>query len=67
MYKQADVEEPLEQARWFREFWPIVAQLPQSHPFAVRRVWVLYDLGFFEASTENPASEGAVSTEFQPQ
>src|ERR671910_576493 len=63
VYKQVNVEELLEQARRFRGFWPIVAQLPQSHPFAVRRVRVLYDLGFFEAPTENPASEGVVSAE----
>ena len=67
VYKQVNVEELLEQARRFRGFWPIVAQLPQSHPFAVRRVRALYDLGFFEAPTENPASEGIVSTETQPQ
>ena len=66
VYKQVNVEELLEQARRFRGFWPIMAQLPQSHPFAVRRVRVLYDLGFFEAPTENPASEGVVSTESQP-
>jgi Zn-dependent protease with chaperone function len=66
VYKQVNVEELLEQARRFRGFWPIVAQLPQSHPFAVRRVRALYDLGFFEAPTENPASEGVVSTESRP-
>ena len=67
VYKEVNVGELLEQARRFRGFWPIVAQLPQSHPFAVRRVRVLYDLGFFEAPTENPASERVVSTESQPQ
>src|SRR5215210_1163098 len=67
VYKQVNVGELLEQARRFRGFWPIVAQLPQSHPFAVRRVRALYDLGFFEAPTENPASERVVSTESQPQ
>src|ERR671910_2794490 len=63
VYKQVDVEELLEQARRFRGFWPVVAQLPQSHPFSVRRIRVLYDLGFFGASAENPASEGAVTAE----
>jgi Zn-dependent protease with chaperone function len=67
VYKQVDVEELLEQARRFRGFWPVVAQLPQSHPFAVRRIRTLYDLGFFEAPTENPASEGVISTDSQPQ
>ena len=63
VYKQVDVEELLEQARRFRGFWPVMAQLPQSHPFSVRRIRVLYDLEFFEARAENPASEGAVTAE----
>src|SRR5215208_2885310 len=58
VYKQVDVEELLEQARQFRGFWPVLAQLPQSHPFAVRRLRSLYDLGFFEARQERSASEG---------
>jgi Zn-dependent protease with chaperone function len=63
VYKQVDVEELLEQARRFRGFWPVMAQLPQSHPFSVRRIRVLYDLGFFEARAENQASEGVVTAE----
>jgi Zn-dependent protease with chaperone function len=63
VYKQVDVEELLEQARRFRGFWPVMAQLPQSHPFSVRRIRTLYDLGFFEATAEKPASDGAVTTE----
>jgi Zn-dependent protease with chaperone function len=63
VYKQVDVEELLEQARQFRGFWPVLAQLPQSHPFAVRRLRSLYDLGFFEAHPERQASEGVVATE----
>lgn len=57
VYKQVDVEELLEQARQFRGFWPVVAQLPQSHPFAVRRIRTLYGLGFFEAPAEKLMSE----------
>src|SRR5918998_4194664 len=60
VYKQVDVDELLEQARRFRGFWPVMAQLPQSHPFSVRRLRVLYDLGFFGSHAENPASDGAV-------
>lgn len=41
VYKEVDVEELLEQARRFRGFWPIVAQLPGSHRFTVRRLKVL--------------------------
>ena len=63
VYKQVDIEELLEQARRFRGFWPTVAQLPQSHPFAVRRVRALYDLGFFDAPAANSASEGVVTAE----
>jgi Zn-dependent protease with chaperone function len=63
VYKEVDVGELLEQARRFQGFWPIVAQLPQSHPFTVRRLRVLYDAGFFEASEERAATGGVVTTE----
>jgi Zn-dependent protease with chaperone function len=63
VYKEVDVGELLEQAQRFQGFWPVVAQLPQSHPFTVRRLKVLYDAGFFEASEENPATGGVVTTE----
>ena len=63
VYKEVDVGELLEQAQRFRGFWPVVAQLPQSHPFTVRRLKVLHDAGFFEASEENPATGGVVTTE----
>ena len=61
VYKQVDVEQLLEQAQRFRGFWPTVAQLPQSHPFTVRRIRVLHDAGFFEAPTETPSTEGVVT------
>jgi Zn-dependent protease with chaperone function len=63
VYKEVDVGELLEQAQRFRGFWPVVAQLPQSHPFTVRRLKVLHDAGFFEASEENAATGGVVTTE----
>jgi Zn-dependent protease with chaperone function len=63
VYKEVDVEELLEQARRFRGFWPVVAQLPQSHPFTVRRLKVLCDAGFFEALAETPATGGVVTAE----
>jgi Zn-dependent protease with chaperone function len=63
VYKEVDVGELLEQAQRFQGFWPVVAQLPQSHPFTVRRRKVLYDAGFFEASAENAATGGVVTTE----
>ena len=61
VYKQVDIEELLEQARRFRGLWPTVAQLPQSHPFAVRRIRTLYDLGFFETDSKDRTSEGVVA------
>jgi len=63
VYKQVDVEQLLEQAQRFRGFWSTMAQLPQSHPFTVRRIRVLHDAGFFEAPTENPSTEGVVTAE----
>src|SRR5215218_2602510 len=62
VYKDVDVGELLEQAQRFQGFWPVIAQLPQSHPFTVRRLKVLYDGGFFEAPAENPATGGVVTT-----
>jgi Zn-dependent protease with chaperone function len=63
VYKEVDVDELLDQGQRFRGFWPVVAQLPQSHPFTVRRLKVLYDAGFFEASEENAATGGVVTRE----
>ena len=63
VYKQVDLEQLLEQAQRFRGFWPTVAQLPQSHPFTVRRIKILHDAGFFEAPTEHPATGGVVTAE----
>src|SRR5215213_5129814 len=63
VYKDVDVGELLEQAQRFKGFWPVVAQLPQSHPFTVRRLKVLHDAGFFEAPAKNPAPGGVVTTE----
>jgi Zn-dependent protease with chaperone function len=63
VYKQVDTEELLEQVQQFRGFWPTLAQLPQSHPFVVRRIRALYDLGFFEAPTEKLRREGVVGAE----
>ena len=63
VYKQVDTEELLGQAHQFRGFWPVVAQLPQSHPFVVRRVSALHDLGFFGAPAEPLASKDGVPAE----
>jgi Zn-dependent protease with chaperone function len=63
VYKDVDVDELLEQAREFRGFWPAVAQLPQSHPFTVRRLKALRDAGFFGAPAHDPANGGVVTAE----
>jgi len=63
VYKEVDVDDLLEQAKVFRGFWPAVAQLPQSHPFTVRRLKTLHDAGFFEAPAHDPASGGVVTAE----
>jgi Zn-dependent protease with chaperone function len=63
VYKRVDTEELLEQAHRFRGFWPVVAQLPQSHPFVVRRISALHDLGFFGAPAEHLASKDGVPAE----
>ena len=63
VYKEVDVDELLEQAQQFRGFWPVVAQLPQSHPFTVRRLKALHDAGFFEAPAHGPVSGGVVTAE----
>ena len=60
VYKEVDLGELMEQARLFHGFWPALAQLPQSHPFTVRRLKVLDDAGFFGAAAENPAAGGGV-------
>ena len=62
VYKEVDVDELLEQAQQFRGFWPVAAQLPQSHPFTVRRLKALHDAGFFEAPAHDPAG-GVVTAE----
>src|SRR4029450_8451070 len=63
VYKEVDVGELLEQAQGFRGFWPAVAQLPQSHPFTVRRLRTLYDAGFFGAAEQDLALEGSSPTQ----
>src|ERR671921_142282 len=63
VYKEVNVGELLEQARRFRGFWPTLAQLPQSHPFTVRRLKVLRDAGFFEAPAHDPTNGGVVTAE----
>ncbi|MFC7528656.1 M48 family metallopeptidase [Actinoplanes sp. GCM10030250] len=51
-----DVEELVRQGQALRGFWVELAQLPQSHPFTVRRLERLFRLGLLQsrARTESP-------------
>jgi Zn-dependent protease with chaperone function len=54
-----DVGELVRQGEALNGFWVMVAQLPQSHPFTVRRLERLFRLGLFHpglrgAETETP-------------
>lgn len=44
------VSELVEQGRHLGGFWVEVAQLPRSHPWTVRRVWRLHQLGLFRTA-----------------
>jgi len=48
------VGELVDQGRHLGGFWVEIAQLPRSHPWTVRRVWRLHQLGLFGA----PAAAG---------
>jgi Zn-dependent protease with chaperone function len=41
------VSELVDQGRHLGGFWVEIAQLPRSHPWTVRRVWRLHQLGLF--------------------
>lgn len=48
------VAELVQQGRELGGFWVEVAQLPRSHPFTVRRLWRLYQLGLFADEPSTP-------------
>ena len=41
------VSELVDQGRRLGGFWVGIAQLPRSHPWTVRRIWRLHQLGLF--------------------
>ena len=43
------VSELVDQGRQLSGFWVEIAQWPRSHPWTVRRIWRLYQLGLFGA------------------
>lgn len=49
-----DVDQLVRQGQQLRGFWVGLAQLPRSHPFTVRRLERLYQLGFFRAGARAP-------------
>ncbi|MEU4563842.1 M48 family metallopeptidase [Actinoplanes sp. NPDC023936] len=53
-----DVEELVRQGQQLRGFWVELAQLPQSHPFTVRRLERLFRLGLLHARVRGEAESG---------
>lgn len=51
------VAELVQQGRELGGFWVELAQLPRSHPFTVRRLWRLYQLGLFAAPSAAEAGQ----------
>jgi Zn-dependent protease with chaperone function len=45
-----EVSELVDQGRHLGGFWVEIAQLPRSHPWTVRRIWRLHQLGLFGSS-----------------
>jgi Zn-dependent protease with chaperone function len=53
------VNELVDQGRRLGGFWVEIAQLPRSHPWTVRRVWRLHQLGLFGAAGTPDQSQPA--------
>ncbi len=53
-HDNVQVAELVQQGRELGGFWVEVAQLPRSHPFTVRRLWRLYQLGLFADEPSTP-------------
>ena len=43
------VSELVDQGRHLGGFWVGISQLPRTHPWTVRRIWRLHQLGLFGA------------------
>jgi Zn-dependent protease with chaperone function len=54
-----DVAQLVEQGKQLRGFWVEIAQLPRSHPWTVRRLWRLHQLGLFggDSATAKPVRQ----------
>jgi len=55
-----DIDQLLRQGRALHGFWVELAQLTRSHPFTVRRLARLYQLGLFPAPVRSAESETTV-------
>jgi Zn-dependent protease with chaperone function len=53
------IPELVDQGRTLGGFWVEVAQLNMSHPWTVRRLWRLYQLGLFSGTGRAPKQRGA--------
>jgi Zn-dependent protease with chaperone function len=56
---KVDVGELVRQGEGFKGIWATLAQLPQSHPFTVRRLERLYRLGLFHARLREAGAPSA--------
>jgi Zn-dependent protease with chaperone function len=48
--ESVEVSELVDQGRDLGGFWVELSQMPRSHPWTVRRIWRLYELGLFGPS-----------------
>ena len=62
-YTETDVNIPqlLHQAGALRGFWVGLAQLPRSHPFTIRRLQHLFNLGFFQLDRHPSTTQASAS------
>jgi Zn-dependent protease with chaperone function len=54
------IPELVEQGRQLRGFWVEIAQLPRSHPWTVRRLWRLHQVGLFTPAADPDKRQAAV-------
>jgi Zn-dependent protease with chaperone function len=57
---EVDVDELVRQGEAVKGFWVGLSQLPRSHPFTVRRLERLYQLGLFHSRIRTAESEPSV-------
>jgi Zn-dependent protease with chaperone function len=60
------VSELVDQGRQLGGFWVGISQLPRSHPWTVRRIWRLYQLGLFGLAHTAEQSASVPENRFNP-